>query len=155
MSGCGPGTRVVSELLSQRNGNDGTASTETEPTEEATGDDPAAVIADEAAELCAALPEVEHPPNAATTIVAPSQSRDTLMRLRRGTSDDGCAMRQENTRGTHARRSTSNRSEAILDQSNPCGSCDHRRGYADRVCEFGHEAGQRDDSECRQRDQSE
>ena len=106
MSGCGPGTRVVSTTAFQLNGNDATDTTEADAMDEettvgASDDEPtgdtAALRGDEATDGCTTPPCVAHPPNAATMITALGQARDTLTRVRRTPRDNGCAFCRANT----------------------------------------------------------
>ena len=99
MSGCGPGTRVVSSPRStlKLKGTDGTegtraaAANETagDDTADAAGDDTGDATGDDTTALRATPPGVAQPPNATTKITA-GQIRTTVTPLRRAALDNGC-----------------------------------------------------------------
>jgi hypothetical protein len=93
MSGCGPGTRVVSSLAStlKLKGTDGTEDTGAAVTGETGGHDTADVTGDDTGALRATPPRVAQPPNATTKITA-GQTRTTVTTLRRADLNNGCPL---------------------------------------------------------------
>ncbi len=101
MSGCGPGTRIVSSPAStlKLKGTDGTDDTGAAAADETAGNDTADATGDETADLTgddtgavrATPPRVAQPPNATTKITA-GQTRTTVTPLRRADLNNGCPL---------------------------------------------------------------